>query len=130
MNGGAVLQGAVSGVFSATVLVALIAFFRDRRSLKAKGDIAEQTVDIQVDVDRLALLESRLALLNQTFNAERATLNATIAHLQAEVAGQDRKIERLQKELDGELLAAAKKDRRIADLEKQVNGIQAEIEGD
>jgi chromosome segregation ATPase len=110
----AALGGAAGGIFSTGVIVALIAYFRDRRVSKAKGDVATQTVDVQVDADRLQVLEKRLVLLNQIRDAERDTMIATIAHLSAD--------------LETERRESAAKDRKIADLVQRVESIQSDLD--
>jgi DNA repair exonuclease SbcCD ATPase subunit len=114
LNAAALIQGAASGLFSAGVLITLILYFRDRKVTQAKGAVAEQTIDIQVDVDRLALLEGRMRLLNQSFDAERAVKDATIANLRAD--------------LEEERRESAAKDRKIAELVERVDSIQHDLD--
>jgi hypothetical protein len=83
----------------------LIGYVKDRRFSRAKGAIAEGTISIRID-------EDRLSLLRQTQDAERDVWKATNAHLQAELA---------QERLD-----SAKKDERIAELVRLVEELRAD----
>jgi hypothetical protein len=87
-------------VLGSGCLGALLLYFNERRVNKAKGDVAEGTVDVQIDRDRLGLLEGRLNLLNKTFDAESAAKDATIAHLQADLAAERTENVTLRRELE------------------------------
>lgn len=72
----------VSSGFSTAVVLAGINYLRDRRSNKAKGSIAEQTVSAQVDAAKLANMDRRLGLVEKAHDAEVESLQATITNLQ------------------------------------------------
>lgn len=80
MNG--LLVTISSSVFSAAVIVAIINFFKDRRTNKAKGTIAERTVEMQVDAASLVNMDKRLSLVERAHDAERDALHDTIGNLQ------------------------------------------------
>lgn len=71
-----------SSIFSTTVIVAGINYLRDRRSNKARGTIAEQTIGAQVDAAKLANMDRRLGLVEKAHDAEVESLQATITNLQ------------------------------------------------
>lgn len=70
-----------SGIFSATAIAAGIKYIGDRRTLKAKGAVAEQTVGLDVDAAKLANLDHRLALVEKAHDQEVEALQATIKNL-------------------------------------------------
>lgn len=72
----------VSSGFSTAVVLAGINYLRDRRSNKAKGSIAEQTVSAQVDAAKLATMDRRLGLVEKAHDVEVEALQATITNLQ------------------------------------------------
>lgn len=76
---------AFSGAFSTAVLVAGINYLRDFKSLKARGAIDEQTVELQVDAASLAILGKRLDLVERAHDTERQSQEATIIHLQKQL---------------------------------------------
>lgn len=78
----AAVVAAFSSVFSTAVIVAGINYVRDRRSLKARAAVDEQTVELQVDAASLALLGKRLDLVERAHDAERQSQEATINNLQ------------------------------------------------
>lgn len=111
----------ISGLFGAGGAGAFVAYFKDRRVAKAKGTVAEQTVDIQIDTNRLSLLERQMQALSEShrqqmqaladsFDRERQSLYSTIDHLRAD--------------LEEEQAESAKKDEKISRLTTQVNEIQ------
>lgn len=104
----------ISGLFSAGGAGAFVAYFKDRRVAKAKGTVAEQTVDIEIDTNRLALVERQLQYLEKSFNTERSSLLATITHL--------------QHDLEAEQRESALKDTKIANLSTQVEEIQKALD--
>jgi DNA repair ATPase RecN len=108
-----ILQDVASAVFSVGVVLALIQYVRDRRTIKAKGTVAERTVESQVDADRLKVYETRLALLNQTHAAERGVLLATIAHKDQEIHERD--------------LEIAQKDARLAELQREIEEMRERL---
>jgi hypothetical protein len=104
----------LSSLFSAGGAGAFVAYFKDRRVAKAKGTVAEQTVDIEIDNNRLALVERQLSYLEKSFDTERRSLLQTIHHLQ-----QDLEAEQRESEL---------KDTKITNLSKQVEEIQKALD--
>lgn len=100
----------ISSVFSVGGAGALLAYWRDRRVAKAKGNVATATVDIEVDTSRLGLIERQMHALEKSFDTERKSLLQTINHLQAD--------------LELEQAESAKKDEKIARLSQQVEEIQ------
>lgn len=118
--------GQVAGVLASGMFGgAFIGYLRDRRSVKAAGAIAEGTVSIKID-------EDRLSLLRQSQDAERDVWTATRTHLQAELAqerlesaAKDRQIQelvRLVEELRTELNASQKKLDRVEEQLAQITG--------
>lgn len=73
---------AFSGAFSTAVLVAGINYLRDRKSIKARGAVDEQTVELQIDAAGLAILGRRLDLVERAHDSERQSQEATITYLQ------------------------------------------------
>lgn len=70
-----------SSLFSSAVLVAGINYVRDRKSIKAKGAVDEQTVELQVDAASLVNMDKRLGLVERAHDSERGALEATIGNL-------------------------------------------------
>ena len=114
MSANDVVAPIISGLFSAGGAGAFVAYFKDRRVAKAKGTVAEQTVDIEVDSNRLALVERQLAYLEKSFDTERKSLLQTITHL--------------QHDLETEQRESAVKDTKITNLSKQVEEIQKALD--
>lgn len=75
------LTALVSSGFSTAVVLAGITYLRDRKSNKAKGSVAEQTVGIDVDAAKLANMDRRLSLVEKAHDAEVEALQATISNL-------------------------------------------------
>lgn len=85
-----------------------LTFLKDRRVAAATSDVAEQTVDLQVDVARLGNVDQQFAFVTKAWATERESLLATIAAERLEGERKDAKInelqarlERVQRELDG-----------------------------
>jgi uncharacterized protein YeeX (DUF496 family) len=102
-----VITTVVQTVLGGGFLGAVFLYVKERRVNKAKGDVAVGTVDVQIDRDRLGLLEGRLNLLNKTFDAESAAKDATIAHLRADLeaeraenAVKDAELTQMRRELE------------------------------
>jgi predicted RNase H-like nuclease (RuvC/YqgF family) len=121
VNANDIVVPLISGVFGLGSGGALIAWWRERRVDKAKSQVAEQTVDMEVDNKRLALLERQMQALSDShnkqmqaladsFDRERQSLYSTIDHLRAD--------------LEEEQAESAKKDEKISRLTTQVNEIQ------
>lgn len=107
------LDWALRIILGAGGLGAILGYVRDRKKVKAEGTVAEQTVELKVDADRLANLEQRLDYTQKAFDAERASMQNQIRSLSTEN-------ENLRAELD-------RKDKKIDDLEARLERVQAEI---
>jgi chromosome segregation ATPase len=94
-----------SGLFTGVGGMVIVGYIRDRRMIKAKGDVAAGTVHVRIE-------EDRLSLLRQTQDAEREVWNATTAHLRAELAQ--------------ERMESDEKDRKIAELVRLVDEVREE----
>lgn len=70
-----------SGLFSAGITATAVKYLLERKSAKAKGAVAEQTVGIDVDAARLANMDRRLTLVEKAHDAEVESLQATIKNL-------------------------------------------------
>lgn len=115
----------ISGIFSAGGAGAFVAYWRERKVAKAKGSVAEQTVDIEIDSNRLALLERQMQAmadshdrqmqaLASSFDRERQSLLDTIDHV--------------RQDLSEEQAEGARKDEKIANLSRQVEEIQRALD--
>lgn len=104
----------LSSIFSAGGAGAFVAYWRERKVAKAKGNIASATVDVEVDTSRLGLIERQMKSLEKSFDTERKSLLNTITHL--------------QEDLEVEQRESAKKDVRIAKLSEQVEEIQRALD--
>lgn len=111
----------ISSLFSAGGAGAFVAYWRERKVAKAKGTVAEQTVDTEIDSNRLALLERQMEALAKShalqmdalaksFDRERRSLLDTIDHV--------------RQDLVEEQAESARKDEKIARLTAQVQEIQ------
>lgn len=72
------LNTIASSVFSAGLGAAAFSYLRDRRILKAKAAVAEQTVGTDVDAARMANLDRRLSLVERAHDAEVEAMQSTI----------------------------------------------------
>jgi hypothetical protein len=104
----------LSSVFSAGGAGAFVAYWRERKVAKAKGNVATATVDIEVDSSRLGLIERQMQALEKSFDTERRSLLSTITHL--------------KEDLELEQIESAKKDEKIAKLSRQVDEIQKALD--
>lgn len=98
------LAGSLLGVSFGTFL---LGYFRDRRKDRAEAAVAEGTVAVRVD-------EDRLSLLRQTQDAEREVWEATHKHLRAELA--EARLELVEK------------DRKITELVRLVDELRTEAD--
>lgn len=70
-----------SSTFSAAVIVAVINYIKDRRTNKAKGVVAERTVELQVDAASLLNMDKRLDLVERANDVEREAWQNTVNNL-------------------------------------------------
>jgi septal ring factor EnvC (AmiA/AmiB activator) len=111
----------MSGIFSATTAGAVVAYFKDRRVAKAKGTVAEQTVDVEIDNNRLALLERQMLALSDSHNRQMEALAKSFDRERRSLLDT---IDHVKQDLLAEQEESAKKDEKIARLTTQVNEIQ------
>jgi chromosome segregation ATPase len=104
----------ITGIFSASGAGAFVAYIRDRRSDKARGEVASATVDVEVETSRLGLIERQMKALEKSFDTERKALLGTIRHV--------------REDLEAEQVESAKKDEKIAKLTLQVDEIQKALD--
>jgi chromosome segregation ATPase len=97
----------LSGLMTGGVAATIVGYIRDRRFTNAKGAVAEGTVSIRID-------EDRLSLLRQSQDAERDVWSATTGHLRAQLAQ--------------ERLESAEKDRQIQELTRLVAELRSETD--
>lgn len=95
----------LSSLLGVSFGTAILYYFRDRKVHRAKGAVAEGTVAVRVD-------EDRLSLLRQTQDAEREVWSATHNHLRAELAEARLELE--------------EKDHKIAELVRLVDELRDE----
>ena len=111
----------ISGVFTVLSGGAVWGYWRDRRTNKAKGTVAEQTVDIQIDSNRLALLERQMQALSDSHDRQMQALANSFARERQSLLDT---IDHVRQDLIEEQAEGARKDEKIARLTKQVDEIQ------
>lgn len=62
-------------------------YLRDRRKSRAESEVAERTVDADVELKDVAVQETHLAYVERTFTLERESLLRQVSSLTAENAG-------------------------------------------
>ncbi|RDZ49322.1 hypothetical protein C5C07_20350 [Haloferax sp. Atlit-4N] len=92
---------------------AIVAWAKERRFNQAKGDVAVQTVELQVDHTRMQNLEVRFALAERAWDEERESLVRRVTAAEARESA-----------LEAEL---AKKEAKITLLEERVTRVQQEL---
>lgn len=117
---GDVVKIILGGALGAGGLGAVLAYFKDRRLNNAKGDVAVQTVELQVDFTRMQNLESRFALAERAWDEERESLREERESLTRRVAAAEARELALEK-------ALAERDKKIRDLEARVGRVQSEL---
>lgn len=111
----------VSSSFTAAVIFTVAQYLRDRRTNKAKGAVAEQTVTTDVDAAKLANMDRRLSLVEKAHDEETEALNATIKNLKERLEAALARIDLLEKRVrfeDARYRAAL---RYIHDLRTWIN---------
>lgn len=92
------LVGGSSGGVVVAILATLVAYIKDRKLSKARGAVAERTVEAKVDEVGLAGLERRLALLAKTQDEATSVLQSTIEVLRTDLRGALERIEELERQ--------------------------------
>lgn len=110
---GDAVKTAIGALLGAGGLGALLAYFKDRRKSKADGDVAVQTVELQVDHSRMQNLEQRFALAERAWDEERESLSRRVAAAEAREAALEQ--------------ALAERDAKIRELEARVGRVQNEL---
>lgn len=110
---GDVVKIVLAFVMGAGGLGAVLAYLKDRRLNNAKGEVAVQTVELQVDFTRMQNLESRFAMAERAWDEERASLERRVAAAEAREAALER--------------AVAQRDAKIRELEERVSRVQNEL---
>lgn len=121
MNENGVVVTVISSVFSLFSGGAIWSYWRERRINKAKSAVAEQTVDIEIDSHRLALLERQMQSLSDSHDRQMTALANSFARERQSLLDT---IDHVRQDLTGEQAESAKKDEKIARLTSQVNEIQ------
>lgn len=110
---GDVVKIGLGGAVTGGGIGAVLAYFKERRFLKAKGDVAVQTVELQVDFTRMQNLESRFALAERAWDEERESLTRRVAAAEARESALEK--------------ALAERDAKIRELEARVSRVQSEL---
>lgn len=97
-----IVTALVSSIFSTAVIVAGIEYLKDRKSNKAKGVVAEQTVSAQVDAARLANMDHRLSLVEKAHDVETEALQGTITNLRERLDSATARISILEQRVEFE----------------------------
>lgn len=103
----------LGGMVGGGVIGSVLAYLRDRRLSTAKGDVAVQTVELQVDFTRMQNLESRFALAERAWDEERESLTRRVTAAEAREAALEK--------------ALAERDAKIRELEARVSRVQTEL---
>lgn len=80
-----VFQWGVTVVVSIFGGGAVWGYWKDRRADKAKGKVAEATVELQVDAARMENLEKRFKFAEKAWDEERKSLERQIERLEHEL---------------------------------------------
>lgn len=115
----------ISSVFSLLSGGAIWGYVRDRRIDKAKSTVAEQTVDIEIDTNRLALLERQMQALSDSHDRQMDALANSFARERQSLLDT---IDHVRDDLREEQAEGAKKDEKIANLTLQVDEIQKALD--
>lgn len=110
---GDVVKLVLGGALGAGGIGAVLAYLKDRRLNNAKGDVAVQTIELQVDHTRMQNLEVRFALAERAWDEERQSLTRRVAAAEAREMALEK--------------ALAERDAKIHDLESRVSRVQAEL---
>jgi phage shock protein A len=111
----------ISSVFSLFSGGAIWSYWRERRINKAKSAVAEQTVDIEIDSNRLRLLEHQMQALSDSHDRQMEALAKSFARERQSLLDT---IDHVRQDLIEEQAESAKKDEKISRLTQQVNEIQ------
>lgn len=125
MSENTVVVSIISSIFSAGGAGALVAYWRERRVNKAKSVVAEQTVDIEIDTNRLALLERQMQALSDSHNRQMEAMASSHARERESLINT---INHVRQDLTDEQAESAKKDEKISRLTSQVNEIQTALD--
>jgi hypothetical protein len=113
MSAGDVVQAALTVLVGGGGLGALLMYLKERKKYGAEGEVAVQTIELQVDHTRMQNLEVRFGLAEKAWDEERESLTRRVA------AAESRELA-LEAELE-------KKEAKIRTLEDRVSRVQAEL---
>lgn len=111
----------LSGLFGAGGAGAFVAYLKDRRVAKTKSIVAEQTVDTEIDTNRLNLIERQMEALAHSHNMQMDALAKSFDRERRSLLDT---IDHVRQDLVEEQAESAKKDEKIANLSRQVDEIQ------
>lgn len=125
MNANDVVVPLISSIFGLGSGGAFVAWWRERKVDKAKGTVAEQTVDIEVSTSRMALLERQMEALAKSHEQQMQALAGSFARERESLYST---INHLREDLEEEQAEGARKDEKIANLSRQVEEIQRALD--
>ncbi len=99
----------VGGGFTAAALK----YIQERKKAGAEGEVAVQTIELQVDHTRMQNLEQRFALAERAWDEERESLTRRVTAAEAREAALE--------------TALAERDAKIRELEERVSRVQNEL---
>lgn len=108
-----VVKLGLGGLFTGGGIAAVLAYFKERRYNRAKGDVAVQTIELQVDHTRMQNLEVRFALAERAWDEERESLTRRVTAAETREAALER--------------ALGERDAKIRELETRVARVQSEL---
>lgn len=113
MNWDEIVRYTLSLIIGSGFTAAVLKYLQDRKKAGAEGEVAVQTIELQVDHTRMQNLETRFALAERAWDEERESLTRRVT------AAENR-----ETALEQELV---KKDSKIRMLEERVGAIQNEL---
>lgn len=124
------MSGADLAQWVATILVGIVGssaawgYLKDRRKARAEGDVATQTVEIEVEARRVANLEQRFGFAQRAWDDERESMTRRIVSLERDLAAERR--DRAGDEQRHEEAVRRIRD-RVASLTDELAAVTAEL---
>jgi predicted nucleic acid-binding Zn-ribbon protein len=113
MTAADVVQSVLTVLVGGGGIGALLMYLKERKKYAADGEVAVQTIELQVDHTRMQNLEVRFALAERAWDEERESLTRRVSAAEAR-----------EQALEAEL---EKKDAKIRTLEERVGRVQSEL---
>lgn len=126
MTAADVVQAGLTALVGGGGLAAVLLYLKERRKAAAEGEVAVQTIELQVDHTRMQNLEVRFALAERAWDEERESLTRRVDAAEAREQALEAELEKKQIKISALEERVAKVQNELVEVTRELGDLRSE----